>query len=207
MRYDYFQKYKQSDDKFADIYQNGFQVGNVVTPANSPYGRGLIQPDYNNFGPRFGFAYRPAFGGESVVRGGYGIYYTPEISNAIFAMAEGAQATAGASVTGNLTGKPNIFFNDPFSSAVTTGSLNFAVSNDQNMRDSYIQQWNLNIQHKFPGSIILDTGYVGSKGTRLYTTYGGPEPSARHCGSDHSRSRFRERAPPQPAVSARCAVG
>jgi hypothetical protein len=172
MRYDYFQKYKQSDDKFVDIYQNGFVLGNVFTPANSPYGRGLIQPDYNNFGPRFGFAYRPTFGGESVIRGGYGIYYTPEISNAIFAMAEGAQATAGASVTGNLAGKPNIFFNDPFSSAVTTGALNFAVSNDQNMRDSYIQQWNLNVQHKLPGSIILDVGYVGAKGTRLYITYG-----------------------------------
>jgi hypothetical protein len=171
LRYDYFQRYKQSDDKFADIYQNGFLVGNVITPANSPYGRGLLQPDYNNFGPRFGFAYRPSFGGESVIRGGYGIYYTPEISNAIFAMAEGAQATAGASVTGNLTGKPNIFFNDPFSSAVTSGSLNFAVSNDQNMRDSYIQQWNLNVQHKLPGSIVIDAGYVGSKGTRLYTTY------------------------------------
>ncbi|HXJ43751.1 MAG TPA: TonB-dependent receptor, partial [Bryobacteraceae bacterium] len=171
MRYDYYQKYKQSDDKFANILQNGFLVGDVVTPANSPYGRGLIAPDYNNWGPRFGFAYRPGFGGESVIRGGYGIYYTPEISNAIFAMAEGAQATAGASVTGNLTGKPNIFFNDPFSSAVTTGALNFAVSNDQNMRDSYIQQWNLNIQHKMPLGIVLDTGYVGSKGTRLYTTY------------------------------------
>jgi hypothetical protein len=172
LRYDYFSKYKQKDDKFADIYQNGFVVGNVFTPSTSPYGRGLIQPDYNNFGPRFGFAYRPTFFGESVIRGGYGIYYTPEISNAIFAMAEGAQATAGASVTGNLTGKPNIFFNDPFSSAVTTGALNFAVSNDQNMRDSYIQQWNLNVQHKLPGSIILDVGYVGAKGTRLYVTYG-----------------------------------
>lgn len=172
LRYDYFQRYKQSDDKFADIYQNGFVVGNVVTPANSPYGRGLLQPDYNNLGPRFGFAYRPSFFGESVIRGGYGIYYTPEISNAIFAMAEGAQATAGASVTGNLTGAPNIFFNNPFSSAVTSGSLNFAVSNDQNMRDSYVQQWNLNIQHKMPFNVVLDTGYVGSKGTRLYTTYG-----------------------------------
>ena len=47
----------------------------------------------------------------------YGIYYTPEVSNAIFAMAEGAQATAGASVIGNLTGRPNIFFNDPFAGA------------------------------------------------------------------------------------------
>ena len=172
LRYDYFQKYKQSDDKFVDISQNGYLVGGLLTPKSSPYGRGLIAPDYNNFGPRIGFAYRPEFWGESVVRAGYGIYYTPEISNAIFAMAEGAQATAGASVTGNLTGAPNIFFNDPFSSAVTTGSLNFAVSNDQNMRDSYIQQWNLNIQHKLPGKVVLDVGYVGSKGTRLYVTYG-----------------------------------
>ena len=44
-----------------------------------------------------------------MVRGGYGIYFTPEISNAIFAMAEGEQATAGASVIGNLTGQPNVF--------------------------------------------------------------------------------------------------
>jgi len=171
LRYDYFQRYKQSDDKFVDIYQNGFQVTNYVSPQNSPYGRGLIQPEYNNFGPRFGVAYRPDFFGETVVRAGYGLYYTPEISNAIFAMAEGAQAVAGASVTGNLSGKPNIFFNDPFSSAVTSGALNFAVSNDQNMRDSYIQQWNVNVQHKLPGSVVLDIGYVGSKGTRLYTTY------------------------------------
>ena len=34
------------------------------------------------------------------------------------------------------------------------------------MRDSYIQQWNLNVQHKLPGNIVLDVGYVGQKGTR-----------------------------------------
>ncbi len=85
-------------------------------------------------------------------------------------MAEGAQATAGAQVIGNITGAPNIFFNDPFSSAVTTGALNFAVSNDQNMRDSYIQQWNFNIQKKLPLGILLDAGYVGTKSTKLIVT-------------------------------------
>ena len=72
-----------------------------MTTQTSPYGRSLMASDQNNFGPRFGFAYRPTFLGEAVIRGGYGIYYTPQISNAIFAMAEGAQATAGASVIGN----------------------------------------------------------------------------------------------------------
>ena len=172
LRYDYYAPYVQSDDRFADVYQNGFTIANIVTPQNSPYGRGLLQPNRKDVGPRFGFAYRPPLWGEWVVRGGYGIYYTPEISNAIFAMAEGAQATAGATVIGNPTGQPNIFFNNPFASAVSTpGSLPFAVSNDQNLKDSYIQQWNLNIQRKLPGNIVLDAGYVGSKGTRLIVTY------------------------------------
>jgi hypothetical protein len=171
LRWDYFAPYTQSDDRFADVYQNGFQITQVYTPANSPYGRGLIQPYRKDFGPRFGFAYRPPVWGEWVVRGGYGIYYTPEISNAIFAMAEGAQATAGATITGNLSGQPNVFFSNPFGSAATVGSLPFAVSNDQNLKDSYIQQWNLAIQHPLPGSIVLDVAYVGSKGTRLIVTY------------------------------------
>jgi hypothetical protein len=174
LRYDYFAPYTQSDDRFADVYQNGFVLANVVTPQNSSYGRGLLQPNRKDFGPRFGFAYRPPIGGEWVLRGGYGIYWTTEISNAIFVMAEGAQATSGATVTGPTSGKPTIFFNDPFASAAAApaGSLPFAVSNDQNLKDSYIQQWNLNIQRKLPAGMVLDVGYVGSKGTHLIVTFG-----------------------------------
>ena len=172
MRYDYFGKMVQGDDKFVNIEQNGLQPTGFATPQTSKYGRGLLQPDKNNFSPRFGFAYQPGFFKDSVVRGGYGIYYTPQISNAIFAMAEGFQATAGASVVGNITGAPNLFFSNPFAGSVTTGAFNFAVSNDQNMRDSYIQQWNLNVQKKIWGGFVIDAGYVGSKGTRLVATLG-----------------------------------
>ena len=171
LRYDYFQPYKQVDDKFVNIELNGFIVAGVTTPSTSKYGRGLIAPDRNNWGPRVGFAYRPTFVGDAVIRGGYGIYYTPQISNAIFAMAEGAQATAGANIIGNISGSPNVFFNDPFSSAVTSGALNFAVSNDQNLRDTYVQQWNFNVQKKIPGNVLIDAGYVGTKSTRLIVTF------------------------------------
>lgn len=171
LRWDYFQRYKQKDDKFVNIQLNGFVVADTVTTETSPFGRELMAADWNNLGPRFGFAWRPPFGGEMAIRGGYGIYYTPQISNAIFAMAEGAQATAGASLTGNIVGAPNLFFDNPFAGAVTNGALNFAVSNDQYMRDSYVQQWNLNVQRKLPGNVVLDVGYVGSKGTKLVVTY------------------------------------
>ena len=171
VRYDYFQRYKQKDDKFVNIELNGFVIGNTVTPKTSQFGRELMDKDGNNFGPRFGFAWRPNIPGETVVRGGYGIYYTPQISNAIFAMAEGAQATSGASLAGNIVGAPNLFFSNPFPAAQTVGGLPFAVGNDQNMRDSYIQQWNFNIQRKLVSNIVLDVGYVGSKGTRLINTF------------------------------------
>ncbi len=171
-RYDYFGKMVQGDDKFVNIEQNGLQPAGFAGPKDSRYGRGLLQPDRNDFSPRIGFAYQPAFAKDAVVRGGYGIYYTPQISNAIFAMAEGAQATAGANVIGNIAGAPNLFFSNPFAGAATTGVFNFAVSNDQNMRDSYIQQWNLNIQKKLWGGFVVDAGYVGSKGTRLVATLG-----------------------------------
>src|SRR5260370_13605649 len=171
LRYDYFQRYKQKDDRFVNIQLNGFVVADTVDTKTSPYGRELLAPDRKDFGPRFGFAWRPPLPGETVIRGGYGIYYTPQISNAIFAMAEGAQATSGATVVGNIVGVPNVFFNNPFAGAQTSGALNFAVSNDQNMKDSYIQQWNFNIQRRLPANVVLDVGYVGSKGTDLIVTY------------------------------------
>ncbi len=169
LRYDYFQRPRQSDDQYANIEVNGMIPADTTFPETSRYGRSLIEKDANNFGPRIGFAYSPTFVKDAVVRAGYGIYYTPEIYNAYFAMAEGAQATGGASLTGNLSGAPNIFTSNPYGSTVG-GALSFTVANDQNMRDSYIQQWNLNIQKKLPASIVFDVGYVGSKGTRLIIT-------------------------------------
>lgn len=175
LRYDYFQRPVQSDDKYANIEVNGYIPADTTFPNTSRYGRSLIEHDLNNFGPRIGLAWSPGFVKDSVVRAGYGIYYTPEIYNAYFAMAEGAQATGGASLTGNLSGAPNIFASNPYGTS-TAGALSFTVANDQNMRDSYVQQWNLNIQKKLPANIVFDVGYVGSKGTRLIITYPGNQP-------------------------------
>ena len=203
MRYDYFQPYTQVDDKFVNIEQNGFIVAGITTPETSSYGRGLIAPDRNNWAPRVGFAYSPTFLNDAVIRGAYGWYYTPQISNAIFAMAEGAQATAGAAVIGSPTGIPNIFFNDPFSSAVTTGALNFAVSNDQNLRDTYIQQWNLNVQKTLPGKILLDVGYIGTKSTTADCHVRGSQPADPTGRSADSRLAVAQCAPSQSGLSAR----
>ena len=75
IRYDYFGKMVQGDDKFVNIEQNGLVPTGFATPQTSAYGRGLLQADRNNWSPRFGFAYQPAFSKDMVIRGGYGLFF------------------------------------------------------------------------------------------------------------------------------------
>ena len=180
LRWDHFAPYTQDDDKYADIYigADGLNPGTVATPANSPYGRGLIQPVYHDFQPRFGFAWQPV--DKLVVRGGYGLYFTPEIDNAWFAMAEGAQAQAGASLTGNpgLTGTtaalklPNLTLSNPFPGVTAGGpsTYPFAIAMDQHLQDQMTSQFNLIVQGQLPGRISAEAGYVGALGRHNFVT-------------------------------------
>jgi hypothetical protein len=182
IRWDHFAPYTQDDDKYADIYigADGLNPGQVYTAANSPNGRGLIKPVYHDFQPRVGFAYQPYGQNKVVIRGGYGLYFTPEIDNAWFAMAEGAQAQAGAALTGNpgSTGTtpplklPNYFFKSPFPGVVAGGPLTypFAIAMDQNLQDQMTQQFNLVVQAQFPGKVTGEIGYVGARGTHNFIT-------------------------------------
>ena len=43
--------------------------------------RSLVNPDYNNFAPRVGFAWTPWSNRKTVFRGGYGIFYTGFLLN------------------------------------------------------------------------------------------------------------------------------
>ncbi len=170
MRYDYLQPLFDSQGRMANVEQNGLFVTKLVTPETAKYPR-MVRGDKNNFAPRFGLAWRPSFASDLVVRAGYGIYYNHIHPNAPFGMTESSQAKGSYQVNGAVAGMPNVFFNDPFASAVSPGlQLNAVPSNDPDYRDAYIQQWNFTIQKKILGGFILDTGYVASKSTRLSVT-------------------------------------
>jgi hypothetical protein len=172
LRYDYFPRWQQFDNKIINIGQNGFAVTDFITPENSPYGASLLSADGNNFGPRFGFAWRPSFIKDFVIRGGYGIYYQQEHPNANATMVEGAQATAGSTVNGTQGRAPDVLWSNPFVSVqAPVPTFDNATSIDPDMRDAYIQQWNFMIQKKLPWDLVWDAGYVGSKGTRLSVAF------------------------------------
>ena len=128
----------------------------------------------HNFGPRVGFAWQP-FGSDSstVVRGGYGVFYTLTNGNSILQTLTGQPfvSTAALSDTGNAAAT----FAVPFTQALTPGvwrprtptSSLSAVGVAENIDSPMTQQYNLDVQQQLPGRFVLETGYVGTRGTRL----------------------------------------
>jgi outer membrane receptor protein involved in Fe transport len=134
----------------------------------------LVQPDKNNFGPRIGFAWQPSFTKDFVVRGGYGIYFTPEITNSWTVLTLNAPIVNTFQFAGT--------FDDPlqvetaFTGQGSAQGRFGAFALDPNLRDSYNQQWNFTLQKKLPGQVVFDVGYVGAKGTNLTLGYDANRP-------------------------------
>ncbi len=144
--------------------------------------KNVWNPDYNNFGPRFGFAY-DAFGkGRTVVRGAVGMYYDTPSQD--YFLLQGFQNGGPGSL--GLNPLPGLgVFNLTFPAAATipfgpnvsifgaaTGGLptsNIALfATDIKQRTPYIFNYNLNVQQQLFKGTVLQVSYVGSQGRKLY---------------------------------------
>ncbi|MBI3694269.1 MAG: TonB-dependent receptor [Acidobacteria bacterium] len=134
----------------------------------------LVFPDRNNFGPRFGFAYNVPQLRDFVLRGGYGMYFTPEITNSYGALTRNPPIVKSFQFTGTFD-KP-LQVDQAFGGAGQLATSFSAGVVDPNLRDTYAQQWNLTVQKKLPRDVYVDLGYVGSKGTNLTLSFDGNRP-------------------------------
>jgi hypothetical protein len=174
-----------------DNHQSGFDPAPINPVAGIPGiitfsgvdGRSKYAHDFdkNNFGPRFGFAWRVA--GGMVVRGGYGIAYNGEYNVAVpNALASGFGLNGSfTSVDGGVTqafflkdGMPAVP-REPLSPglgavrppAAPRSSASFIQQNHQN---GYMQQWNLSIQKEVLRNTLIEAAYLANVGHRI----GGP---------------------------------
>ena len=145
--------------------------------------------DANNFGPRFGFAYQLT--PKTVIRGGYGLFYSIVITGASGVANGGFQgfsrSTNWTTTYQNDGATPWGRMSDPFPDGgplLPVGSADGASSFLGDSFDSapmktlvqvtpYEQTWALGFQHQLPGNIVLDANYVGKKGTKLYFGFAG----------------------------------
>jgi Carboxypeptidase regulatory-like domain/TonB dependent receptor len=131
--------------------------------------------------PRAGFAYSPFGTGKTVVRAGYGLYYDSiymksVLQNngaqniAVFGPGQnpaGSNEVADASALPNTVISPGAPIYQTLSAALAGQGLVSISTFDKNFRPSYTQEFDFNIQQSLTPSIILQIGYVGTKGTHL----------------------------------------
>src|SRR5213083_2693122 len=148
----------------------GAQSSFNMIAVNRTASKWLIPWDKNNFAPRVGFAY--AFSPKTVVRSAYGVFFGGEEP-------QGGNPNRGYNLPFSVVAflnKPNAFTPIPLFQHLSQGFPLDMLSRpsapqfreaDPNTRISYVQQWNLAVQHEFGFNTTVEVAYVGSKGTKL----------------------------------------
>lgn len=155
--------------------------GGLIFPGVNGVPRGEYNSDKTNFAPRFGFAY--TVNQNTVVRGGYGIFYGP-VNGAAFTGSTNV-ANSGFSATTNWLNTvdgvtPANYLSNPYPNGFQTapgsslGLLTLLGQNistmDRGRNTLYAEQWNLAVQRVLPGNLSAEVAYAGSHGLHLQGT-------------------------------------
>jgi hypothetical protein len=154
----------------------------------SMYDRALVNPDRNNWAPRFGIAYNIL--PKTVIRSGYGISYIhfnrmggenllaynlPNILNPIVDQLAPQVAGSGQPLCTSLNDSPFSCFR-PTEQGYPNGFMDLKNINPRlvrtnfipaDYRTSYAQSWHFTVQQELANNLVLDLGYVGTRGVGL----------------------------------------
>jgi hypothetical protein len=176
VRYDYTSPlYDLAETNSNLIFNNS--VPSAFIGGQNGYPTGLMYSNKHNVAPRFGIAKNlPRFG--LVLRGGYGIFYTPvdqntwcnQRHNVPYVFPETQQAD-------NFTPPPSLYTNTlNFGTPVLgTGTLPATTVSftafDPHAPAQYIQQWNAQVEKTLGSNTTLEVGYLGARGFHLQRSH------------------------------------
>jgi hypothetical protein len=135
--------------------------------ALAPPGTPMYQTTWNNFAPRLGAAYRlrDAPGRETVLRGGWGVFFDLGSNSAIDNLATSFPFVARRSLA-------NVPF--PIDPALQTpptiapgARADFLLAPDPHLKLPYTHQWNVAVEQALGATSTVSVSYVGALGRRL----------------------------------------
>jgi len=203
LRWDYYGVIGEKSNLFSNI--TNLQPATLTDPGSftltqvgQPGLSSLYNPDHKDFAPRLSIAWDVTGKGKTVVRTGYGLFYDassqdmvmghfpyltnyapgPAYNNAgpdpIFeALAPGGTITPGSPIfiaPANCLSPVTTLSGPTYPECDTFG---FA----QNIKTPYMENYNLNIQQQLTSKSVIQIGYVGSQGHRLWHFFDLSQPS------------------------------
>jgi hypothetical protein len=148
--------------------------GLVFAGANGAPAEQGRQPEFK-LAPRGGVVY--SLNDSTVLRGGYGVFWSPWNYPAAGTTAWGQIGYSATTQLQQTQGVPTISLSDPFPAGVVeptgsalglltgTGGDIFFV--DPNKGAPRVQQFSVDVEHELPGNINVNVGYTGARGTNL----------------------------------------
>ena len=139
----------------------------LLYPGDAGVPAGLIPTFKKGFAPRVGVAWDPTGSSKWLITSAYGIFYEPYYTG------QGGPLQSPISAppflqTAQISG-PN--FHDPFDGpppppgTFATPLTNLTLAPDLPL--PYAQDWDINVQRALGSDMLLEVGYVGTKGTKL----------------------------------------
>ncbi len=112
-----------------------------------------------NYEPRVGFIYDLRGDGDTVLRGGYGILADQPVTDAVSGLAGNPPNANPVSDSGALP--VGSLYADAALSSLAPSAIN------SNLRNAYVESYNLNLQQQLGQGVVMELGYIGSEGKHL----------------------------------------
>ena len=144
-------------------------IRNLLGPHNS-------SAKYKNFGPRVGFAWQPSGLKNTVVRGGYGIYYDRVIlepalleellnGRAVPIVAFNGSTIVGGRFAPDATTGKIVNLSNPFGGGPSPFGIGVTFI-DNKAATPLVQQFTLGVQHQFGNDYLVSVDGIHTRGTR-----------------------------------------
>jgi hypothetical protein len=160
--------------QFPQLGQIGEILGTTVFPNSSKRNSTV---DRNNFAPRFGLAYQ--LNTNTVLRAGAGVFYGMNVATNFQYAGPAFQKSANINFTTNGFNSQYASLENPFPAGLSSpqgtkygqvaqwGFGNASDLDTGTARNAEIYQWNVGIQHLFPGQIVIGVDYSANRSTHL----------------------------------------
>jgi Carboxypeptidase regulatory-like domain/TonB dependent receptor len=190
LRWDYFGVMGEKNNLLSNITSVSPAPGTgtfALTQVGQPGLSRLYNPDYRDFAPRISVAWDVTGKGRTVVRAGYGVFFDAFSQDMALGHLPYSPFFDPGPAYNNIGPYP-ILSTGAVGGPIVPGAPVFAPTTTctyecdsfgftRNIKTPYMENYNLNIQQQLSSKAVLQVGYVGSQGHRLWRFFDISQPS------------------------------